>query len=134
MSAISDVHNVTFPHTTSGTIAAGTTNYYVFRSPTAANGGGITILNAYVTEHLTAHAAGSAPTYRLLTYSGGGTPAVAGTIAGTLAVTSVGTPHAFTVSTAFVNANQWVVLEYQGTAVSAVGVNNVVAIQYVMGY
>jgi len=134
MSSISDVHNVTIPITTSGTIAVGSTNYYAFRSPTAANGGGVTILNAYVTEYSTAHAAGSAPVFRLLTYSGGGTPAIAGTIAGTVACTSVGTPHAFTVATPFVNANQWVVVEYGGTAASAVAINEFVTFQYVMGY
>lgn len=134
MSSNNDLHAVTIPITTSGTIAVGSTNYYAFHTPTAANGGGVTITSAYVTEFSTAHAAGSAPVYRLLRYSGGGTPAIAGTIAGTVACTSVGTPHAFTISTAFVDANQWVVVEYGGTAVSAVGINAFVTMNYMMGY
>jgi len=133
MSSQQDVHNVSLALVSAGTIAVGTTDIYWFRSPTAANGGGITIINAYVTDP-TAHAAGSAPYFRLLRYSGGGTPAVAGTIAAAGTLTAAGTPTAFTISSAFVDANSWVVVEKAGTIATSVGLDAVIACQYVMGY
>lgn len=134
MSGYADVNAVYLPIVQAGTIAVGTTNYYWFRSPTAVNGGGITVLSAYITEFSTAHAVGSAPIYRLLRYSGGGTPAVTGTIASFGTLLTAGTPLAFTVATPFVDANSWVVVEVGGTAASSVGINAGVTIQYVMGY
>ena len=133
MSGYADVHNQSLNIVSAGTMAVGTTYYYWFRSPTAVNGGGITVLSAYITDP-TAHAAGSAPLFRLLTYSGGGTPAVAGTIAAAGTLTAAGTPEALTISTAFVDANEWVVCEVAGTAASSVSTNTIVSLQYVMGY
>src|SRR5512135_1475154 len=128
-----DVHSVSLAIVSSGTIAVGTTNIYWFRSPTAVNGGGITVLGAWFTDP-TAHAAGSAPYFRLLRYSGGGTPAVAGTIAAAGTLTAAGTPTAFTISSAFVDANSWVVVEKAGTIATSVGLDTVLTLQYVMGY
>lgn len=134
MSSYADVNNVSLNLYMSGTIAVGTTNYYWFRSPTAVNGGGITLLSAYITEESTAHAVGSAPIFRLLRYSGGSTPAVAGTIASFGTLTAAGTPLAFTIASPFVDANSWVVVEAGGTVATSVGLNAVVTCNYVMGY
>jgi len=139
MSSQQDVHNIYVPFIASAqntTGEGGTTAYYkyAFRSPTAANGGGVTILNAYAMEYNTAHAAGSAMVFRLLTYSGGGTPAVAGTIATYGTLTAAGTPLALTVATPFVNANQWVVVEAAAAGTSPSAINIGVTVQYVMGY
>lgn len=89
---------------------------FLFKAPEDAKGGGITIIDA---EGLNTAATGVGTTftYQLLKYSNAGTPALNGTISdilgGTAAPWAANVPKQFTISAGFVDAGEWVVLDYQ---------------------
>ncbi len=142
MAGYGDVINVRIPlvgmasiAAGAGTITVGTTNVYAFKAPAATNGGGITIIGAQ-SYSSAGDGAGSALTVAIHKYSTAyavnGTIASAAPAAGSL--WPAGTPSAYTISSAFVNAGEHVVLNVIGTAASATASNRAVTIQYVMGY
>ena len=109
---------------------------FLAKVPLDANGGGITILEAYAVNGA-ATSGGTTFTYQLLTYSGAGTPAVNGTInttalGGTTDYWAASVPKAFTIATAFVDAGYWIVLDYQEIAAGN-PTNSNINIKYVMG-
>jgi hypothetical protein len=86
---------------------------HIFKAPELGDGGGITILRAYIVDQA-AHGSGTAYLVRLLNYGTGGT-AVEGTIGsagGTGDPLAAGVPKAFTLTDAqrFVDAGEWLVL------------------------
>jgi hypothetical protein len=116
---------------TPGTLGTAAVKYfYAMKAPSASLGGGLTVLWACASQH-TAHATGSAPNFRLL--KAGTSGAINGTIAGSIAVEAAGTPLAFTVTPTFVDAGEYVVVETNGTALSAVELNGPVIIGWAPG-
>jgi len=107
---------------------------HLLKAPSDANGGGITIVGAYATNQA-ATGAGTTFTYQLLTYAASGT-SVSGTITdilgGTAAAWAAETPKAFTITDAFVDAGEWIVLDYQEVT-GGNPTNSVITLQYVMG-
>lgn len=103
-------------------------------APSAANGGGITILDAKYWCG-TATNAGTAYTLALLTYTGGTTLSgtVAAAIGGTASVFTSESVNSFTISTAKVSAGDWVMVykDEQGAANSPT--RGVVVVQYING-
>lgn len=93
-----------------------TVTYFAMKAPSAANGGGFTILEAYAVDD-TATGAGTSWGISLHKYSALGTPAVNGTIAaeigGTVSPWVKGVPKTFTIAAAyaFVDAGEWVAIE-----------------------
>lgn len=89
---------------------------YVLKAPSAANGGGLTILEAYVIDE-GATTSGTSWAVALHKYSSAGTPAVNGTIAAAIGGTSdpfaKGVPKTFTIAAAyrFLDAGEWLVIE-----------------------
>ena len=109
---------------------------YLFRAPTDAQGGGITILSAAAHNGATT-AGGTTFSYQLRKYSSAGTPALNGTITsvlgGTTSYWAAGVPKAFTLGAdVFIDAGEWVVLDYQEDAAGN-PTNSHINIQYVMG-
>ena len=110
---------------------------YAFRAPLDAQGGGVTLVGAYAVNGA-ATAGGTTFTYALHKYSTAGTPAVNGTIAaaigGTTDYWAVGVPKTFTISSsyAFIDAGEWVVVDYQEEN-SGNPTNSHIVLQYVMG-
>lgn len=111
---------------------------FIAKAPTDAQGGGITILKAYATNGATT-SGGTTFTLQLLTYSTAGTPALNGTITSVLGGTAAAgdywtanLPKAFTVSDGFVDAEEWIVCDYQEENTGN-PTNCVLTIQYVMG-
>ena len=97
----------------------------LFQAPSDARGGGITI-NAV---KALATSAGTA-SLKLLKYSNAGTPALAGTLAaGGSTVYALDAPQALTVSSAFVDANEWVAISEANIG----AFTGVISIEYVMG-
>jgi hypothetical protein len=128
--SVGEVRAVNVAVVTPGTLAVATAYAYAFKVPSASTGGAITITSANVSQ-VAAHATGSAPNFRLLSAGTGG--ALEGTIAGSVVVTAAATPSAFTISAGTLDADHWVVVEYAGTAASAVPLNGHVQINYQMG-
>lgn len=93
---------------------------FLFRAPTDANGGGITITEAYACDSAAdGGAGGTSFTVALHKYSTAGTPALNGTIAagvgGTAAAAdywAADVPKTFTISAGFIDAGEWVVAQY----------------------
>lgn len=102
----------------------------IFKTPTDARGGGITVLSASVIQAGTPDSS-----LRLVTLGSGGT-----VVSGTITTTAIGgttdqfinnAPKAFAIATAFVDANTWIGLkEY---SVEAGSVDCRVTLNYVMG-
>lgn len=115
-----------------GTIALGTSWLPVFRVPSGATGGAITIIEAGVVS-LTAIAAASAPTFELVTFGTNSAPnGTAGTLTADTAYTA-GTVRTLTISTAAVQPTYWVGWKVKGTAVNADTIQVNGYITYVMG-
>jgi len=110
---------------------------FAFQAPEDAEGGGITILGASAVNGA-ATGAGTSFGLALHKYSNIGTPAVAGTIAaeigGTVSPWADGVPKDFTITAAqaFIDAGQWVVLQYEEYT-NGTPTNGHVNIRYVMG-
>ena len=94
---------------------AATDTFPIFQAPSDDIGGGISILEA-IAVNGAATAGGTSFTLQLLKYSSAGTPALNGTITDTLGGSADEwadlVPKEFTVSTPFVDADEWVYLEY----------------------
>lgn len=89
---------------------------FIGKAPTDANGGGITILDAYAVNSAALAGAGTTFTFQLLTYSNAGTPAVSGTISnviGSATQWGADVPQQFTISDAWVDGGEWIVCDYQ---------------------
>lgn len=92
---------------------------FVYKVPSAAEGGGLRVLSAQAVNNAT-QGSGTATALTLLKYSGAGTPALLGTvgtkIAGTAAPFTSGVPVAFTVSSSgtsnYLAPGEWLVLKY----------------------
>ena len=106
----------------------------IIKAPLDGEGGGITILRAYAVNDAATNA-GTSFALALHNYGTGGT-AVEGTIAGALGGTAspwaAGTPKEFTISTAFVDAGEWVVL-VKTEDNSSDPTRGVVVVEYLMG-
>jgi hypothetical protein len=127
-----DVNIVTFPiqggtHTAGlGTIPiVGTA--ILFKAPSNALGGGITILEAEVTTF-----AGGLGTFTLLTSSSAGTKAINGTISATWGTSTLtaGSAYPLTIGTGFVDADEYVCLAQTGSIIAPGGI---LSLKYVMG-
>lgn len=110
---------------------------FALKAPSDAKGGGVTIVGAYVVNGA-ATGAGTSFSLALHRYSSAGTPALNGTIGGTIGGTgtpwAAGVPQNFTVndSYSFLDAGEWAVLQYnEQTAGNPT--NGFAVIQYVMG-
>jgi hypothetical protein len=127
-----DVHILTFPidggtHTGAlGTIPV-VGSSLLFKAPSDALGGGLTILEAAITSP-----AGGLGTFALLTSSSYGTKDINGTITDSFGTSSLGagSAYAMTISDGFVDADEWVVLAKTGSIIYPGGY---VSISYVMG-
>ena len=99
----------------------------LFKAPSDALGGGITILEAQISSEN-----GGLGTFALLTSSTYGTKNINGTITSSFGTSSMGAGSAydFTISDGFVDADEWVVLSKSGSLVYPGGI---VSIAYVMG-
>lgn len=92
---------------------------FLYRAPSDSLGGGVRVLSAYAVNGA-ATGAGTSFSYQLLKYSNAGTPAVNGTISAAIGGTAAtiwadAVPQAFTVDAdqAFLDAGEWLVLDYQ---------------------
>lgn len=127
-----EVFNVTYPI---GDPGGDNKQLFMFQAPTDAIGGGITIVGAKAVTNATLAGAGTTFTYQLLTYSNAGTPAVSGTITtviGSATQWTAAVPQAFTISDGFVDAGEYVVIDYQELASGNPTLSSVM-VQYVMG-
>lgn len=116
---MSDINILTFPivggtHTGGlGTIPV-VGSVMLFKAPAAANGGGITILEAGISARDT-----GLGTFQLLKCAAGtpGTIGVNGTITSALGTSSIaaGTIYNMTISDGWVNAGEWVLLSQSGS-------------------
>jgi hypothetical protein len=115
-----------------GTIAVGTAWIPVFRVPSAATGGAITVIDAgEVIKN--AVAAASAPTFELVTFGTNSAPnGTVGTLTADTAYTA-GTVRTLTINTAAVQPTYWVGWKVKGTAVNADTIQAFGYITYVMG-
>lgn len=132
------VHTVSFPlQDTANGWQGNDVDGHVFAAPSAANGGGLTIVEAYAVNGA-ATGAGTSFSLQLENWgtagtaakSSGGTIAVA--IAGTADPWVANTPKSFTISSGFVDAGEYVVLNKTETN-SSDPTRGVVVIKYVMG-
>lgn len=98
----------------------------LFQAPSAASGGGITILGA----GLTAVTAGTT-TAQLMTLSNAGTPAINGTITSTAfgGTLAPGVPVTATITDGWVQAGEWVGVIFVGAPVAG----DVLSMRYAMG-
>lgn len=127
-----EIHNVCIPISLGGTLAVGTSNILGFKVPSDAVGGGITITDVRYSSNA-AIAAASAPNFTLVSLGTNG--AINGTIAsatGSAAFTA-GTPRAGTVSTPFVDADNYVAVKWAQTAANADIPLITASVQYQMG-
>lgn len=92
---------------------------FLYRAPSDSLGGGVRVLSAYASNGVTM-GAGTSFSYQLLKYSSAATPVVNGTITAAIGGTAAtfwtaGVPQAFTVNSdyAFLDAGEWLVLDYQ---------------------
>lgn len=118
----------------SGTVAVGTTTYLFAKAPADANGGGVTITEAFAISDA-ALGAGSAWNLTLVTASSGAVSAINGTI-GTIASGSAwgaGTARTFTISDGWVDGGEYIGAKFMGTAESVGGGNVTVVVNGVMG-
>lgn len=113
---------------------------YLFKAPSAANGGGLTIVGADAITTQTDQGAGTAFALQLLKYSSAGTPAVNGTIStaligGTANPLANGVPQAWTLSSTDckVSAGEWVVVKYTEQGAATNPANCTVTVRYLMG-
>lgn len=106
---------------------------FLFKAPSDALGGGITVVGGAVVNGA-ALTEGTVFTLALHKYSSAGTPAVNGTIAPAIGTTgwADAVPIPFVVTHTFVDAGEWVVLDYQEIATGS-PTNCMVEIHYVMG-
>lgn len=101
-----------------GTLPVGTSRVLAFKVPSDAIGGGITLTSCQFASNA-AIAAASAPVYELVNLSSTG--AISGTLTTVLgsANWTAGTPRTGTISTAFVDADNYVAVQWKQTAVNA---------------
>ena len=92
---------------------------FLYKAPSDALGGGVRLVQAYATNGAATNA-GTSFSFALHKYSSAGTPAVNGTIAAAIGGTAAtpwgaGVPQAFTLSStySFLDAGEWLVLDYQ---------------------
>lgn len=111
---------------------------FLYQAPTDALGGGVRVLSATAVNGA-ATGAGTSFSYALHKYSSAGTPAVNGTIAPAIGGTAAtiwadAVPQAFVVSEtyAFLDAGEWLVLDYQEDNASA-PTNSTVTVNFAMG-
>jgi len=129
-----DHFSATYTLYSAGTVPVGTTTYLFAKAPADANGGGITITEAYAVSDA-AIGAGSAWNLTLVTASSGAVSAVNGTI-GTIASGSAfgaGTVRAVTVSDGWVDGGEYIGATFMGTAAGIGGGNVTVYVNGVMG-
>jgi hypothetical protein len=114
---------------------AATDTFPLFQAPSDAVGGGITIVDAKAVNGA-ATAGGTSFTLTLLKYSSAGTPAVNGTITDTLGGSADEwadlVPKPFTISSGFVDADEWVYLAYAEEN-NGVPTRGSITIKYLMG-
>ena len=90
--------------------------FFALKAPSAANGGGLTVLAAWAVDDA-ATTSGTSYSLALHQYSSAGTPALAGTIAAAIGGTAdpfaAGVPKAFTISSTyqFIDAGEWVAIQ-----------------------
>ena len=111
---------------------------FLFKAPTNALGGGVRLLDAYAVNGA-ATGAGTSFSFALHKFSAAGTPAVNGTIAAAIGGTAAtiwadAVPQQFTVDAdySFLDAEEWIVLDYQEDNTSA-PTNAVVVLHMQMG-
>jgi len=129
---MANVYNVCVPLNAGGTLAVGTDNVYGFKVPSASVGGGITITDVHYASNA-AIAAASAPVYECV-YCGTDS-AIDGTIStvlGSVAWTA-GTVRLGTLSTVFIDADNYVMFKRMHTAANADEPFVTASVQYVMG-
>jgi len=118
-------------------LAGDNVQMHVMRAPNAEDGGGLTILRAYVVNEA-ATTAGTAFDLALHNYGTAGTAikAVGGTVAAPLGGTAdpfaAGVPKAFVLSNAYLAAGEWLVLDKQETN-SSDPTRGVIVIDYLLG-
>jgi len=115
---------------------AGDKHIFLYQAPTASLGGGVRVVSA--SAHSQSQGAGTSFSLALHKYSSAGTPAVNGTIAAAIGGTASGSvwvegvPQAFTIDAdyAFLDAGEWLVVDYQeDAALAVVGANITVNLQ-----
>lgn len=110
---------------------------HVLKAPLDGEGGGITILRAYAVNHA-ATTSGTGFALSLHNYSTAGTAekstggTVAAAIGGTADVWAAGVPKEFTISNAFLDAGEWLVLK-KGETNSSDPTRGVLVVEYLMG-
>ncbi len=115
-----------------GTMNVGTHTVYAMKTPSNAQGGGCTVIDAAVTSG-SAIGAGSIPMFDLVYANSGGT--ILGTIGNSsTAAFTAGTPKAITVTETFVDAGYYIGWKVKGTAVSADKTFVSATFTYVPGY
>lgn len=111
---------------------------HIFRAPSNAHGGGLTLLGAWLVNGA-AHGAGTAAAVSLENWGTAGNAikaGAAGTIAaaigGTADFFAADTPKAFTISLPFIDAGEWIVAR-KTEENSADFTRGAISLQYVMG-
>ena len=117
---------------------------FLLRAPSAAFGGGLTILSGEAVQGaaaaLSQGVGGTTFTLALHKYTNAGTPAVYGTIAAAIGGTAVGwgagVPNAFTITTSgstnYLSAGEWLVCQYNEINAGN-PVNATICIRYILG-
>ena len=117
---------------------------YLLRAPSAAFGGGITILSGEAVQAAAVAnslgVGGTTYTLALHKYTNAGTPAVYGTIAAAIGGTAVGwgagVPNSFTITTSgstnYLSPGEWLVLQYNEVNAGN-PTNATVCIRYILG-
>jgi hypothetical protein len=117
---------------------------FLLRVPSAAFGGGLTILSGEAVQGaaaaLSQGVGGTTFTLALHKYTNAGTPAVYGTIAAAIGGTAVGwgagVPNAFTITTSgstnYLSAGEWLVCQYNEINAGN-PVNATICIRYILG-
>lgn len=138
MSNALDVKIISFALTdaTSGWVGDDVTGH-ILKAPSAGNGGGITLLDVSVVN-AAATGAGTGFSLQLENWDTAGTAikssggTVAAALGGTSSPWAANTPKSFTISNAFLDAGEWLVLRKAETN-SSDPTRAVVTIQYLMG-
>ncbi len=127
-----DVHIVSIPVADPG---GDNKQLFAFRAPSDALGGGITVIGISGVNGAATNA-GTTFTLQALKYSNAGTPAVNGTISnaigGTAAPWADAVPKDFSPTHTFMDAGEWLVLDYQEIAAGN-PTNFMLNVHYVMG-
>jgi hypothetical protein len=132
MAGANDVNIISIPL---GDPGGNNKQLYALRAPQQVHGGGISILEAYAVNGA-ATGPGTSFSLALHRYTSAGTPALGGTIAGTIGGAGgawvSGAPKEFDVADGFVPAGEWLVIQYdeQTNGNPTLGYVN---IHYVMG-